>query len=417
MERVVQAAFEQPDNHAELINEPLVVHQRTPDSQNCSLIIFVHGLRGSRYGEAPTWGDFPRFVFEDFPQLDVGLYRYKTALEKDTIPLPDEAQVFSGILRDDLRQYKTIILVGHSMGGLLCKAVIAHLIDTARDTLKRIGGLFLLASPQLGSLRMPKFLSLFSSDAKALEPHGSFITAINDKFEDNLYLDEKIQAVDKTIIPTWGVRGTSDEWVDALSAGIGLSSMREKVIRGSHTDVVKPKSKTADPYPWVKERIEICLQRYEYDVFLASPMASLDTDDDYKRYREGALRIEQALADHCGFDSVFYAGRDIPTRDEFEAHDLSLGEDFRAIAASRYFMLVYPERTPSSVIFEAGIALAMGKPAVYLVDKKSDLPFLLQMAETAFKTVRVKIYENCPGTDEVVKLIEHNKAGILRPEP
>lgn len=413
MKQFKQQLFQEP-RPSDVTNEPLVVHEQENQPNNDSLIIFVHGLGGKRYGARSTWGNFPKFVFKEMRALDVGLYEYMTFTARwrfwKSIALEKEAEIFAQIIRDELGKYQTIILVGHSMGGLLSKAVISELINT--KDLARIGGLFLMATPQLGSTRIPRFLGI-SNDGRALKAHSHFVARVSKTFEDNLYLDENINAPDRAIIPTWAVLGASDFWVDELSAGIGLSSNRKRTVHGSHTDIVKPKKTDSPAYKFVKEKIESCLNRYRYDVFLASPMAALETDADYQRYRDGALAIEQALQKYCGFTSIFYAGRDIPTKDAFEAAGDSLYEDFEALKASRHFMLIYPERIASSTIFEAGMALAMGKPSLYVVNDRNDLPFLLQQAPQAFEQVRVKIYEECSGTGEAINLIKNNGKNLF----
>ncbi|MGZ8934684.1 MAG: esterase/lipase family protein [Methylobacter sp.] len=409
-----QAKYEEPDVLDQAALHPLVLHlQETPDKNN-HLIIFIHGLGGNRYGKKATWGDFPKFVFEDIPQLDVGLYEYRTLFRRlilwKSIPLREEAKILAEIIRDELSNYKTIILVGHSMGGLLCKAVISSLVSTGeRDTLSRIGGLILMASPQLGSLRILSFLSYLSSDFQALKTHGDFVTEINEIFENHLYQDEHINAIGKTTIPTWAVRGASDFWVDQLSSGIGLESNRIKVIHGSHTEIVKPKSRDIGAYFWVRDRIKICLSRFKYDVFLSSAMAGLKTEEDYQTYRTEALNLEKILKEKCGFKSIFYAGRNLETMAEFQAHNLSLQDDFFALKESRYFLLMYPERIVSSVLFEAGWALALGKPSVYYVRDRDDLPFLMAQAGDAHLDAKVTIYEyGKKGREEIFHLIKEH---------
>src|SRR5262245_57251393 len=145
--------FTEPSDRAlskELDDEPLVIHRKL--KSNKALIIFVHGLGGSRYGKDSTWGNFPVFLYDDLPHCDVGLYEYRTLLRRakfwKSVSLSGEAEVFGGIIRD-ISDYQTIILIGHSMGGLLCMAAITYLINTnQRTVLSRVGGLMLMATPQ-----------------------------------------------------------------------------------------------------------------------------------------------------------------------------------------------------------------------------------------------------------------------------
>src|SRR6185436_5469468 len=59
-------------------NEPLFVHTRAGRS-NGDLVVFVHGLGGSRYG---TWQLMPRLLFKDCPEIDIGLYAYRTGMRR-----------------------------------------------------------------------------------------------------------------------------------------------------------------------------------------------------------------------------------------------------------------------------------------------------------------------------------------------
>jgi pimeloyl-ACP methyl ester carboxylesterase len=395
MKTIIQDQYAEPIDLNELADQSIVVHRRKGGSAT-RIVIFVHGLGGSRYGKGSTWGNFPKFIFEDVEDIDVGLYQYETLWRRlkfgARVYLDREADIFAGIIRDELANYRDIILVGHSMGGLLCKALITRLIHDRRP-LDRITGLFLLASPQLGSLRVPQVLSWFSPDADALKPHGPLQSDIIRTFEDHLLMDSNALSFDKPVIPTFAVMGASDFWVDELSAGIGLPTRQKKMAFGTHTDVVKPRSKDSAVYGWVREQLMTCLTRFEHDVFLAMAMAGVDTEEQYQSYRAQALNIKKWLQEHCGFRSVFYAGDNLETKDKFEAEDFSLSTDIKALSRSKYFLLVYPEKIVSSVLFEAGIAVALGKPSVYFIHDRKNLPFLMNKAEQAILPAGVRIYE------------------------
>jgi tetratricopeptide (TPR) repeat protein/pimeloyl-ACP methyl ester carboxylesterase len=267
MRRLLQDSFAEPDDPGALGGDPLVIHLRSEPTPNRLLVVFVHGLGGSRYGRKATWGFFPRFVFEDFPDVDVGLYEYVTLFRRlkfwQSIQLYEEATVFADLIRD-VGPYQVLILVGHSMGGLLCEAAIASLVNTAQgQTLQKVGGMILMASPQTGSQRVPSILSFFSKDAYALRPHGDFVTALQRTLTDWVSLSEVEGPSPKRYqVPTWAILGSSDFWVDQLSADIGLPSAQTKRIRGSHTQIVKPPDKQHDGYEFVCGCIRKMLARY-----------------------------------------------------------------------------------------------------------------------------------------------------------
>lgn len=409
MKRLVQTEFAQPQDGTALGEEPLVIHQRTTPTANDKLLVFVHGLGGQRYGARTTWGKFPEFLFADLPDVDIGLYQYRTGggrvLSTKSVSIESEARVFADLIRDGLSGYKSIMLVGHSMGGLVCKATIKVLIDARmRNALTRLCGLMLMATPQLGSLRMPGWLSRWSFDARALHPHNDLIQSINRTFEDHVALDEAVATLRKVTIPTWAVEGVSDTWVDPLSSGIGLTSSRRKLVRGSHTSIVKPVDRSADAYEWVKERIVRAMGRFKHDVFLAAVMAGHEGDAQYKVNRESVLALKRTLEQKNGCKSVFYAGTNIASMAGFDDDTLALNVDLQEMRASRNFVLYYPEKIASSVLFEAGWALVLGKPSIYIVRDRDDLPFLLNNASQAFKEQRVRVFE-CPDEATMVAKI------------
>ncbi len=174
---------------------------------------------------------------------------------------------------------------------------------------------------------------------------------------------------------------------------MGLPTRQKKMAVGTHTEVVKPRSKDSPVYCWVRDKMNNCLARFEHDVFLAMAMAGLDSDERYQNYRGQAWQIVNWLNAYCGFRSVFCAGCNLETKEKFEAEDFSLSEDLAALRRSKYLMLVYPERITSSVLFEAGLAVALGKPSVYFIRDPGSLPFLMKKAEQASLPAGVRIYE------------------------
>jgi hypothetical protein len=101
----------------------------------------------------------------------------------------------------------------------------------------------------------------------------------------------------------------------------------------------------------------------------------------------GSGGVVALLEGQFGFN-VFWAGRNIRRKADFEAADLSAKSDVAAILDSKYFLLLYPEKLASSVLFEAGIALRSCLTSIYFVRNRSELPFLMSQASQAFTNVR-----------------------------
>jgi len=145
----------------------------------------------------------------------------------------------------------------------------------------------------------------------------------------------------------------------------------------------------------------------KHDLFIASPMASFDSDDEYKKDRQGILNLIDTFRRECKFKSIIYAGRDIRSMSDFDAPDLSVQDDFLALKESRYFIMVLPEKLASSVLVEAGAALALEKPSIYFVKDRHDLPFLLAQAEMAFSSVKIYEYSKIEDINNLIS--KHRK--------
>jgi pimeloyl-ACP methyl ester carboxylesterase len=241
--------------------DPLVVHRH--NNGDGALVVFIHGLGGHRY---KTWGDLPSFFFTDLSGAALGFYDYASGLRRfgsrQSIALGVHATQLADTIRDG--PYDSVVLVGHSMGGLLAKATINQLIDTrtlaGQSAIARIRGLLLLATPQAGSLKVPGVARFFSRDARVLRAHSDFVTDVTERFTNRVVTTRTtgLGQLDKPIVPTFAVLATSDVWVDRFSAGMGLTHDQTKTVRGSHTSIVKPSSRQDDVYGWMLHHIGSC---------------------------------------------------------------------------------------------------------------------------------------------------------------
>jgi hypothetical protein len=151
-------------------------------------------------------------------------------------------------------------------------------------------------------------------------------------------------------------------------------------------------------------------ETFAYDVFLSCPMAGARTEERYQGLRAEALQVVDCLERECGL-TAFFAGRDVPSRDAFDEPDYSVVVDVEALKKSRYFLLLYPEKLVSSVLVEAGIALALGKKAVYFARDARHLPFMLRHLD---RVCPVKIYEY-RAVERVLKLLREHGARLFEP--
>jgi hypothetical protein len=120
--------------------------------------------------------------------------------------------------------------------------------------------------------------------------------------------------------------------------------------------------------------LELVERPTEFDVFLSSPMVAAD---DYAEEKDVAAEVKAALERSCGM-SVFHAIGDPEREAEFD--QIAIEAFFEALPSSRYYVLLTltaPTR-PSSVYVEAGFALALKIPSLYLVPTPETLPFIMR---------------------------------------
>jgi len=262
MKCIEQSSFQPVSTSSIPADESLVVHAHR-GNDNDKLLIFVHGLGGDRYG---TWGQFPRLIFDTFPQIDIGLYSYRTLFRRTftrSHSIEHEAEFFGDHIRDDLNKYSNVILFAHSLGGILCYSLIIYLIKSnQKHIIDKLSGLILAGTPQTGSLKVPFFMSWRSYDFKALKAHSDLVTQMLITLTNYVKLNTDKQATaDEIVIPTWAMLGQYDLWVDALSARIGLPNSRVRHLQLSHTEIVKPVSEHSPNYIFVAGCLKKVLDR------------------------------------------------------------------------------------------------------------------------------------------------------------
>lgn len=96
-----------------------------------SAIIFVHGFMGD---PKVTWGEFPTFIQKDFllENWDLYTFGYSTSFLPDIRGIwsaDASLNVLATLLKTEaetspLKNYKDIVLIAHSMGGLITQKAI-----------------------------------------------------------------------------------------------------------------------------------------------------------------------------------------------------------------------------------------------------------------------------------------------------
>lgn len=135
-------------------------------------------------------------------------------------------------------------------------------------------------------------------------------------------------------------------------------------------------------------------KEFEYDLFVSAPMTSV-SEKEYKKTRNLTLTAIKHIKDACQFQKIYFAGQYIDKANKVDPPSISANQDLNALRASKYYLLIYPSALVTSTIVEAGYALALKIPSLYLVHDINDLPFMLRGAAEAYAPhVRILQFAN-----------------------
>jgi hypothetical protein len=148
----------------------------------------------------------------------------------------------------------------------------------------------------------------------------------------------------------------------------------------------------------------------KYDVFLSSVLAGFADDARLLKEKELALAVSKCLEQECGF-TVYYAGRDVQSSHDFDGSHIGAKRDIDALRDSRYFLMLYPERVTSSVLFEAGFALSHCEASIYFVKDPRDLPYLMRRLPEAFAELKTFTYQDAEG---ILKVVKHHRQDLFK---
>jgi pimeloyl-ACP methyl ester carboxylesterase len=204
------------------------------ESSNKRLIVLVHGFNSS---QTMAWGDFPALLTGDpaFNGFNIARFGYSTAGCRERNDIRDVGEHFATFLRNNLPQYDSAVLVGHSMGGLVI-----------------LNALLALESNEADAALLEKDLRgmTFGTPFRGVENTDWLLTFCNNKQGEALSIQspeskrlseewsKRFNRTGKAHIPIYTYRGVNDHFVSQGSA-CGLAS-ECLVVDGDHDSIVKP---------------------------------------------------------------------------------------------------------------------------------------------------------------------------------
>lgn len=246
---------------------------------NCRAIVFVHGFTGDAENTWKANGveSFPHLLARDadFQGYDVFLFQYATGFF-----FPPEIRnivnQFEFALDKHLPDY-SIVLVAHSMGGLVCMRYVLHRLERAAPL--RVVGLLTYGTPMSGvewiryanlvlrltAKRIPVVSwigGLFTKNRQLenMRAGGEFIDQLSSQWVLHVLNGgyPSIPANLRTWLPTRVVSG-NDDWVVTESSARGFYGDIDWVpVDKGHIAMIKPASRTDESYLIASDFIRRC---------------------------------------------------------------------------------------------------------------------------------------------------------------
>ncbi len=210
-----------------------------------SAMLFVHGFTGD---SDETWGRFPLLLGaeESLNNWDILSLGYNTSFLPGTRgiwsadpELPILAKLFcTELVIDPLVRYRRLAIIAHSMGGLVAQAALV----ADPDLTKRVSCVLLFGTPSAG-LRKARILSrllgfLAGEQIHNMASDGGFVTDLRREWSKVFGADPPFRF--------YAIAGDKDQFVTPNSSLEPFAPQHQRVVRGDHLSMVKPRDKHAD---------------------------------------------------------------------------------------------------------------------------------------------------------------------------
>lgn len=253
-----------------------IIHVGSSSGEKRASAIFLHGLGGDLYGtwrrsteDASFW---PLWLVEDIPGLSVYLIGYEASVSRwrgTAMHLTDRAMnLLARILAEPALRTSQLILIGHSLGGLVIKQLLQTAASEAQHSaeaasfLTRVEKVAFLATPHTGS-----DLAAFGNRLRILAKPSAASTCL-------VRNDPNLRELNRWYRNWANARGISHLTLtetDAIrifgmvvkpdSGDPGLAGSNPVPIDSDHWTICKPIDRTHDTYVFVRKFIESRFER------------------------------------------------------------------------------------------------------------------------------------------------------------
>lgn len=154
----------------------------------------------------------------------------------------------------------------------------------------------------------------------------------------------------------------------------------------------------------------------QFEVFLATPMASFSTDEEYAENHLQMLDLLDSVESAIG--PAYWAGRSIPDSSAFDAPGVGESENLYALKRARYCLFVQLTASPlaTSALIEVGIALGWKLPVAIFAPGSQSVPYMMRGLPTVSEQLSflpgVRLYE-AANVDEVKRVVKVNGVSLF----
>jgi len=216
------------------------------DGNNNKLVIFVHGLNSSN---KIAWGKFPSLLKDDdeFKDFNISLYGYRTGLCIQTDSIREEGKLLASFLHDIMQgnhpKYQRVVLVGHSMGGLVIMRALLTLELRHPEVLDEHDfRVATFGTPYMG-VENTSFLPPFcgNKQTEGLALFNADLTETTQEFAQRFNQGREERRMTPSV-PLYTFYGKDDKLVAPTSA-CGYNAKNCEIVDGDHTAIVKPETR------------------------------------------------------------------------------------------------------------------------------------------------------------------------------
>ena len=220
---------------------------RHRDQDAMRLVVFVHGLNGGGYN---TWGNFPRFLFDDPTRdpVDVALFDYCSGLRRrigKRPPVPEVALILTERLQDLSNDYDEIFIIAHSMGGLISADALRNYVmqrDEEPGLLHVLAGMIDISTPWNGSKFARARIRLLIKEWELLQEDSAYQRDIRSYLSTEVDSTDTVDvAKDAHKLPIWAFVGGRDRIVERTSATLGIDEGQIRTADNGHRKIAKPR--------------------------------------------------------------------------------------------------------------------------------------------------------------------------------